>query len=81
MGPGTQVIAGAENATHVLNYLQIRDSFERQVTEAVRIERPLQAGLLMSKDSKEIEVKSLNRKFEHFCPRVRPENLEAGGGQ
>ena len=58
-----------------------RDPFERQVTEAVRIERALQAGLMMSKEGKEIEVSSLNRRFEHFCPRVRPENLGAGGGQ
>ena len=58
-----------------------RDPFERQVTEAVRIERALKAGLLMTKEGKEIEINSLNRKFEHFCPRVRPENLGGGEGQ
>ena len=58
-----------------------RDPFERQVTEAVRIERAFKAGLLMTKEGKEIEINSLNRKFEHFCPRVRPENLGAGERQ
>ena len=51
------------------------------MTEAVRIERALQAGLLMTKEGKETEIRSLNRKFEHFCPRVRPENLGAGERQ
>ena len=50
-----------------------RDAFDRQVSEALRIERALESKLFMGKDGKDSTVESLNRKFEHFCPRARPE--------
>ena len=53
-----------------------RDAYDRQVSEAVRIERALESKLFMGKNKKDSHIESLNRKFEHFCPRVRPEKYE-----
>ena len=40
--------------------------------KAVRIEKALGNNILLDKSDKPTEIKSLNRRFEHFCPRIRP---------
>ena len=49
-----------------------RDPFNRQITEAIRIEKALDNNIILDKSDKPTEIKSLNRRFEHFCPRIRP---------
>ena len=49
-----------------------RDPFERQITEAVNIEKALDLEILVAKDGNNHNIISLNRRFEHFCPRKRP---------
>ena len=53
-----------------------KDPFDKQITEAVRIEKALDNNILLDKSDKLTEIKSLNRRFEHFCPRIRPRKLE-----
>ena len=53
-----------------------KDPFDRQVTEAMRIEKALDSNILLDKTDKPTEIKSLNRRFEHFCPRIRPEKYD-----
>ena len=47
------------------------DSMTRQIEEAVRIKKSLTSGLFIDKTGKSKQVKSLNRKNEHFCARKR----------
>ena len=56
-----------------------RDPFDRQINEAVKIERALESKIFTGKNNKDSIVESLNRKFEHFCPRPRPEKYGGTG--
>ena len=52
-----------------------KDPFDRQITEAIRIEKALDNNIILDKSDKPTEIKSLNRRFEHFCPRIRPDKF------
>ena len=48
-----------------------RDPMTRQVEEAVRIIQARENGSYTNRSEKDLKVKSLNRKDEHFAPRQR----------
>ena len=48
-----------------------RDPMTRQVEEAVRIIQARENGSYTNRSERDLKVKSLNRKDEHFAPRQR----------
>ena len=48
-----------------------RDPMARQVEEAIRIIQSREKGSFTSRSEKDLKVKSLNRRDEHFAPRKR----------
>ena len=50
---------------------RFKDPMTRQVEEAVRIQHSLALGIHTDKTGKLKNIKSLNRKFEYFCPKKR----------
>ena len=50
---------------------RFKDPMTRQVEEAVRIQHSLALGIHTDRTGKPKNIKSLNRKFEYFCPKKR----------
>ena len=50
---------------------RFKDHMTRQVEEAVRIQHSLTLGIHTDRTGKPRNIKSLNRKFEYFCPKKR----------
>ena len=50
-----------------------RDPMSREQIEAVKIQRAQDKGTFQAQGEEEIQVISLNRKYEHFAPQQRRE--------
>ena len=48
-----------------------RDPLSRQIAEAVMINQAMKTNILTLSKGAEVQVKSLNRKYEGFAPRER----------
>ena len=48
-----------------------RDAMSRQIEEAVRINQALDYGTMTNRENQELAIISLNRRGEHYPPRVR----------
>ena len=48
-----------------------KDPMTRQITEAVKIQRVLNHNTFQAPGGEEVQVLSLNRKYEHFAPQQR----------